>query len=131
MVTATARRVSANTAPRINRRIQEETETRVAGLAKLGPAHIDKRLRELDREWDVERCIETVAPSLTLFGLAAGFFRARRWFLVPIAVQSFLLQHAVQGWCPPLPVLRNLGLRTAEEIAHERSALQALRRKHG
>jgi hypothetical protein len=130
MVTATARRVSANTNGQVNRRIQEETEARVAGLAKLGSAHIEKRLRELDREWDVERCIETVAPSLTLLGLAAGFFRARRWFLVPIAVQSFLLQHAVQGWCPPLPVLRNLGIRTVQEIEHERNALLALRRKH-
>ena len=40
---------------------------------------------------------------------------------------SFLLQHALQGWCPPLPLFRRLGVRTAREIARERYALQALR----
>jgi hypothetical protein len=40
---------------------------------------------------------------------------------------GFLLQHAVQGWCPPLPLLRRLGVRTADEINEERYALKALR----
>ena len=56
-----------------------------------------------------------------------GVFRDRRWFLLPGAVAGFLLQHAVQGWCPPLPVLRRLGVRTADEINQERFALKALR----
>jgi hypothetical protein len=38
-----------------------------------------------------------------------------------------LLQHAVQGWCPPIPILRRLGFRTADEINRERYALKALR----
>jgi hypothetical protein len=37
------------------------------------------------------------------------------------------LQHAVQGWCPPIPVLRRFGFRTADEINRERYALKALR----
>ena len=40
------------------------------------------------------------------------------------AVPAFLLQHAIQGWCPPLPVFRRLGVRTADEINRERVALQ-------
>lgn len=40
---------------------------------------------------------------------------------------GFLFQHAIQGWCPPLPILRRLGFRTAEEINQERYALKALR----
>jgi hypothetical protein len=51
----------------------------------------------------------------------------KRWFLLPIAVQAFFLQHALQGWCPPIPVLRRLGVRTASEIDAERNALKALR----
>jgi hypothetical protein len=39
----------------------------------------------------------------------------------------FLFQHAIQGWCPPVPVLRRLGFRTANEIEQERTALKALR----
>jgi hypothetical protein len=37
------------------------------------------------------------------------------------------LQHATQGWCPPVPVFRRLGIRTQTEIDHERYALKALR----
>lgn len=42
-------------------------------------------------------------------------------------VGGFLLQHALQGWCPPVPVLRRLGFRTQTEIDEERYALKALR----
>lgn len=51
----------------------------------------------------------------------------RRFYLLPTAVAGFLLQHAVQGWCPPMPVFRRLGVRTATEIEEERYALKALR----
>jgi hypothetical protein len=37
------------------------------------------------------------------------------------------MQHALQGWCPPLPLLRRLGVRTQQEIERERYALKALR----
>jgi hypothetical protein len=47
--------------------------------------------------------------------------------VVPGVVLPFLFQHAVQGWCPPLPVLRRLGVRTREEIDREKYALQVLR----
>ena len=40
---------------------------------------------------------------------------------------GFLFQHAVQGWCPPIPILRRLGFRTSYEIEEERAALKALR----
>ena len=51
----------------------------------------------------------------------------RRWFFFPAVVAGFLLQHAVQGWCPPVPVFRHLGFRTQSEIEEERYALKALR----
>jgi hypothetical protein len=38
-----------------------------------------------------------------------------------------LLLHAVQGWCPPVPLFRRLGFRTSAEIHQERYALKALR----
>ena len=50
-----------------------------------------------------------------------------RWLALPVGVAAFLLQHAVQGWCPPVPVFRRLGVRTAGEIDQERYALKALR----
>jgi hypothetical protein len=50
---------------------------------------------------------------------------------VPALVTGFLFQHAVEGWCPPIPVLRRLGFRTAREIDIERVALKALRGDFG
>jgi hypothetical protein len=50
-----------------------------------------------------------------------------RWLVLPMAVTGFLLQHAIQGWCPPVPVLRRLGFGTFYEIEEERQALKALR----
>jgi len=47
--------------------------------------------------------------------------------MLPALVTGFLFQHAVQGWCPPVPVLRRLGFRTSYEIEEERQALKALR----
>jgi hypothetical protein len=50
----------------------------------------------------------------------------RRWLALPGVVGTFLLQHGLQGWCPPLPLFRLLGVRTKEEIKEERYALRAL-----
>jgi hypothetical protein len=48
-------------------------------------------------------------------------------FLLTGAVGFFLLQHALQGWCPPLPVIRKMGVRTVEEINNERIVLKNIR----
>jgi len=84
-------------------------------------------LAELDREWDIERVLEANAASVSLIGSTLGFTIDRRFFALPMVVAAFLLQHALQGWCPPVPLFRHLGFRTASEIDHERYALKALR----
>jgi hypothetical protein len=38
-----------------------------------------------------------------------------------------MLQHALQGWCPPLPFIRKRGVRTADEINAEKTALKLMR----
>lgn len=124
MIATNAHRVSSNTAPQINARIQQQTEKRLRQVASRGPAAIQRRLRQLDEEWDIERYVETLAPTLTLLGMTLGLARDRRWFLLPFAVQGFFLQHALQGWCPPVPVLRRLGVRTMQEIERERCGLR-------
>jgi hypothetical protein len=52
---------------------------------------------------------------------------SRKWLLLPVAVGGFLLQHALQGWCPPLIWFRRMGFRTASEIEAERYGLKLLR----
>jgi hypothetical protein len=88
---------------------------------------LTNRIEQLKKEWDIERYLEVNAASLALMGVLMGTFVNRRWFILPGIVASFLLQHGVQGWCPPLPVLRALGARTRKEIDEELYALKILR----
>jgi hypothetical protein len=107
--------------------IRRRAEESVRSCAAAGPEAIDRRLAELDREWDIERTLEANASGAVLIGLALGTFVDRRLYALPAAVAAFLLQHALQGWCPPVPVFRRLGFRTSAEIDEERYALKALR----
>ena len=86
-----------------------------------------RRIRELDEEWDIERVLEAHASTLSLFGMGMGAFVDRRFFALPAIIMGFLLQHAMQGWCPRVPLLRRLGFRTAWEMEEERYALKVLR----
>ena len=103
------------------------TRANVARVAAGGPGAITRRLDELDREWDIERTLEANAASAVLAGVLLGALVDRRFFLLPAVVGGFLLQHALQGWCPPLPVFRRMGVRTQSEIEEERHALKAIR----
>src|SRR6266404_1066275 len=105
MVTSSSRRVADNTHVRVNERIRECSTESVAQHAAAGPRAIEKRLAELDAEWDIERVLETMAPSFTLAGLLLGATVNKKWLALPALVNAFFLQHAVQGWCPPLPIL--------------------------
>ncbi len=127
VISETGARVSENTAETVNASIQRQTKEGVAYYASAGSEAIERRLEELDREWDIERVLEANAAGLTLIAVVLGVVENRRWFVFPGLIAAFLLQHAVQGWCPPLPMLRRLGFRTAAEINRERCALKALR----
>jgi hypothetical protein len=119
-------RVRANTAAQVNRRVDEQIERNIRHYSGQTKEEIYRRIQDLDQEWDIERVLETMASSLSLTGIVLGATVDRKWFLVPTIVISFLLMHAIQGWCPPLPILRSLGIRTREEIDRERYALKAL-----
>jgi hypothetical protein len=128
MLPPTQERVARHTSNSVNERIRRQTEQNISRC--LGPsslASIDRRLYELDREWDIERAIETNAAVLGLAGLGLGAFVDKRFLIIPAIVCGFLLEHALQGWCPPVSVFRRFGVRTGREIENERNALKALR----
>lgn len=127
MLPNTVDRVQNQTNQEFNDRIRRQTEQRIAKLKFSGAAAISRRLHELDAEWDIERLLEVNAATASLIGLTLGATVDKRWFILPGVVATFLLQHALQGWCPPLPVFRRLGVRTASEIDYERYALKAIR----
>ena len=124
---STDERVPRSTRPFINDRIQARTLHDVSRYIGADPVFIDERIAQLHREWDIERTLEANAASVSLLGIGLGLLVDRRFFLLPAAVAAFLLQHALQGWCPPLPVLRRLGIRTSAEIHNEIIALRILR----
>lgn len=126
MTLATADRVRRNTGEAANRAIAADIRRSVHWHADH-PDEIPARLRALDAEWDIERTLEANASSLAFAGVVLAATVDRRWLALPAVVTAFLFQHAVQGWCPPLPVLRRLGFRTAREIEAERVALKVLR----
>jgi hypothetical protein len=122
-----ADRVQAVTSGEVNRQLQQDALNRVRHFEHLPEAAMDQRIRELEREWDIERVLATNASILGLTGVVLGATVSRKWLALPGVVLPFLLQHALQGWCPPLPLFRRLGIRTRQEIEREKFAMMALR----
>jgi hypothetical protein len=120
-------RVREHTSPPARERIDAQTHDAILRYADAEIAVIDARIAHLDHEWDVERVLALNASTLIALGMALGLRVDRRYLLLPAAVVAFFIQHQLQGWCPPLPLLRRLGFRTAREIAREKFALKALR----
>jgi hypothetical protein len=127
---ATTQRVALHSAGWKTVRIEKETAQRLWYYLDH-PYEIDQRLRELDEEWDIERLLEVNASTLALLGMGLGLAVNRRFYLLPALVMGFLLQHALQGWCPPVPLFRRLRVRTQSEIELERYSLKALRGDFG
>jgi hypothetical protein len=127
VIPTTSQRVPLHTKDEYNQRIQREMEERVARYWNASPEAIRRRLEELEHEWDIERTLEANAATVSLLGVALGATVSRKWFLLPGLVAGFLLQHAVQGWCPPLSLFRRFGVRTQREIDAERDALMRIR----
>lgn len=120
-------RVQENTEESVNQDLMSEADARVRMLRSASREEITERIKQLDREWDIERALEMNASLFAFSGLALGVAHNKKWLALPAVVLPFLFQHAVQGWCPPLPVLRRLGFRTRKEIDREKYALKAFR----
>jgi hypothetical protein len=126
-------RVREHTAPLVNERIDHTTRATIDECVSQGRDAIIRRLADLDREWDVDRALMAnfavaggAAFSLGLARYATTpLLKPRRTgFLYFFGVQmTFLLVHAVAGWCPPASLFRRLGFRTKAEIEAERHTL--------
>jgi hypothetical protein len=120
--------VRKHSASRVTRRLDAERDRRLAASLGAPPAAVSARLKQLDEEWDIERVLEANAATIMLAAIAFLAARpSRRRAALAAVVPAFLLQHAVQGWCPPIEVFRMLGRRSRNEIDAERTALKALR----
>jgi hypothetical protein len=108
-------------------KIERHLERNVRFHGARSETEITSRIAELENEWSIERYLDTNASILALTGALLGVTVSRKWLLLSAAVGGFLLQHAVSGWCPPIPLLRRLGIRTRSELDREKFALKALR----
>ncbi|MFC5269442.1 hypothetical protein [Adhaeribacter terreus] len=120
-------RVRRSSTDKANQAVDQEILENISQYGYASLEALEDRIEELNKEWDIERVLEVNASTLALTGVLLGFAKDKRWFIVPGIVTTFLLQHGLQGWCPPLPVLRKLGFRTRKEIDEERYALKILR----
>ena len=123
MMQSTFDRVRKSTPDTINQKIDQKTQQNIQYYSMQNDMVIKSRIKELDREWDIERVLALNASLFALTGVILGATVNKKWLILPTVVTAFLAQHAIQGWCPPLPLFRKTGIRSRKEIDHERYSL--------
>lgn len=124
----TTKKVAFHTCNKVNEDIKNKTICCINTYKSGDSAILSDKIEKLNREWDTERVLETNAASVVLLSSIMGYKKKKScWFLLTGTVGFFLLQHALQGWCPPLPVIRKMGVRTAEEINLEKIVFKLIR----
>lgn len=131
MIPSSTERVPSHTSSQINAVIHERAIESIEKYRNASSDEITARIEELNTEFDIERMLEANAATIALSGIILGATVNKKWLILSGLVTGFLLQHALQGWCPPLPVLRKLGFRTPQEIDEELYALKYLRGDFG
>jgi hypothetical protein len=125
-------RVRQHTSSKVNAKIDRETAARINEYERLGPVERGRRLGELDREWDIDRGLMLLFSAVGGLTFTLGMTRMRPWrrwngWLSLFSTQvGFMGFHAAIGWCPPVVLLRRLGIRTRKEIDRERQSIEAL-----
>src|SRR5947207_8821575 len=117
MIPATTKRLILNPAPSPEEAIGDPAHEAMSGYSAASPGMLRQRVRQLDREWDVERLTAATAGVLLLVGLRLASLWGEQWLVFPAVVAACLLLHALLGWTPALPLFRVLGFRRPQEIA--------------
>jgi hypothetical protein len=120
-------RVRKSTSSERNTKIDLKTIENIRRFPGKSPTEISRRIKDLDKEWDIERVLEVNMSVIALTGIGLTVFVHAYWIILPSIVLIFFLQHALQGWCLPIPLFRALGVRTRPEIDREKYARKALR----
>ena len=125
---ATTQRVAAYTDPDVNEMIRSVTLETLSDLEDAEEEELSRRIHRLNAEWDTERFTEAKAAMCIMGCSLFGMSKHRFWSLLTMLAGAALLQHALLGWCPSTPVMRKMGIRTAEEISQEKTVLKMLRK---
>jgi hypothetical protein len=112
----------------LTRRIRNVTVRNIARYHGAPAPEIEARMERLGDEWDLDRVMQGAAGAAILAGMLLARVD-RRFLMVPAAAGAMLLQHALQGWCPAVPLLRRMGFRTRPEIHAEQITLRRMLRR--
>ena len=119
--------VRAATKQTVQEKIDKNIREQIIHFASQPKEVIARRIYQLENEWDIERVLEANAAGIGLGSLLWGLTVNKKCLAITGTVLGFLLLHSIQGWCPPVPLLRRLGVRTRREIDRELFALKVLR----
>ena len=115
-------RVRDLTPDKVNRKIDRKSQEDIASVRARGPVAVRQRLRELDREWHIDRVL-MLNFAVIVFAQLLAARKNKKWLWGPLLQTPFLAMHAIVGWCPPSLWFRPMGFRTRQEIEAEREAL--------
>jgi hypothetical protein len=73
MIAQTTSRVPRHTPENLNRSIVDKTIDNILTHG-VAASEIDRRPKDLDKEWDIERMLEANASTLVIIGLILGAF---------------------------------------------------------
>jgi hypothetical protein len=110
----------------IDRRVEGAIGAQLRYCAGNRRRRIERRLRELEDEWDVESVLESQLSLVASLGVIVGAVVNRRVPSIPAAWPAALVRLTARR-LPLAAALRRIGLRTSHEIEIERVALRLLR----
>lgn len=117
-------RVRNHTADKVNQKIDKCTQENIHRYSNESREVVRNRIEKLNEELDIEQALQLTSAANVLAGIGLALTVNKKWLLLSAISSAFLIQHSIQGWCPPLPLFRRLGVRTREEINEEIDALK-------
>lgn len=120
-------RVRRYTSPDVLDQVDQQIEQNIRFYATQTREAISRRIEELRREWSIERYLQINASTVGFLSAFLGLTVNKKWALLTCGALSFFLFHAVEGFDPPMVLLRRKGIRTRKEIDREIYALKVLR----
>jgi hypothetical protein len=119
------------TPQKVNQKNDAKMEQSLQHFQHQSVEAIEERIAKLDKEWDVSRMLDLTAATLSLSGVILAAKVHKKWLWLPGVVTTFLIQHAIQGWCPPIALYRQFGARSRQELDREKYALRDILKSRG
>jgi hypothetical protein len=118
-------RVRSMTPNYVNQRLDREMEGELQYLTAQGREAMQRRVVELEYEWNIDQALMANFAVVAFAGMMAGALHSRKWLWAPAVQLGFLFLHASKGWCPPTALFRRLGFRSQKEIEIQRQILKS------